>query len=177
MKRERKKNRLQNYDYSRPGWYFVTICTKNRVEYFGKIQDNEMHFNTCGKIAQKCWFDLPNHYRNIHLDKWVIMPNHMHGIVVIDDFSDDVVGAGLKPSPTAPIHKQHSLSEIMRGFKTFSSRKINEFYPKLGFCWQRSFYDHIIRNDHSLESIRAYIKNNPLKWELDKNKKTDVRPH
>ncbi len=85
MKRERKKNRLQNYNYSCPGWYFVTICTKNRVESFGEIQNNEMHFNTCGEIARKCWIDLPNHYRNIHLDEWVIMPNHVHGIVVIDD--------------------------------------------------------------------------------------------
>jgi len=98
------------------------------------------------------------------LEKFIIMPNHIHGIVVIYNN----VGAGLKPAPTYPMER-YSLSEIIRGFKTFSSRKINKQNSHIHFRWQRSFYDHIIRNEQSLHDTRQYIKNNPLKWEFDRN--------
>lgn len=104
------------------------------------------------------------------------MPNHMHGIVIIDNDIDEsdnsVVGNGLKPFRTEPFptkrKKLHGLSEIMRGFKTFSSRRINEKNPVDKFQWQKSFYDHVIRNDESLCKIREYIMINPEKWEFDK---------
>jgi len=113
--------RLDGYDYSRDGYYFVTVCTWGHSMWLGDIRDDKMILNQFGEIVKYCWFDLPNHYRNCILDKFVIMPNHIHGILIINND----VGAGLKPARTYPI-KRHSLSEIIRGFKTFSSRKINK---------------------------------------------------
>ncbi len=181
MIRNRKLNRLKDHDYSTPGYYFVTICTKGRVEWFGEIKDGAMALNECGKIVCQCWNDLPNHYQNVALDKFVVMPNHCHGVVVIKNIP---VGNGLKPFPTEgdlkPFPtKNHGLSEIMRGFKTFSSRRINTVgnglkpFPTAAgphkFQWQKSFYDHIIRNEIDLNRIREYIVRNPLQWPNDRN--------
>jgi REP element-mobilizing transposase RayT len=158
--RERKRNRLKNYNYSQEGYYFVTICTKDKEEWFGKVEDGKMVLNTYGEVAKSCWFDLPKHYLNCSLDSIVIVPNHVHGIIVVH--GERIVGNGFKPFPT------HDLSEIIRGFKTFSSRRINEeMKGNDKFQWQKSFYDHVIRNDRSLDNLRQYIINNPVKWELD----------
>lgn len=164
--KHRKLNRLENYDYSQNGMYFITICTKNREYFFGEIKNGEIILNDTGKIIKKCWLDLPNHYKNCILDEWAIMPNHFHGIIEI---RHDIVETGFKPVPTELINKTHSLSEFIRGFKTFSSRRINELNGKNYFQWQRSFYDHIIRNDESLNKIREYIQINPKMWEQDRN--------
>jgi len=96
--KDRKLNRLKAYDYSKSGYYFVTICVHNRMEWFGEVENEEMHLNTFGEIANQCWNDLPNHYSNCLLDAFVIMPNHIHGIMVIDN--KNIVGNGLKPFPT-----------------------------------------------------------------------------
>jgi len=158
--RERKRTRLKNYDYSENGYYFITICAKNREEWFGKVEKEVMILNHYGKIVNQCWDGLPNHYLNCSLDTFVIMPNHIHGIIVIRN--NNTVGNGLKPFPT------HGLSEMIRGFKTFSSRKINEkIKSENKFEWQKSFYDHVIRNEKSLHNLRHYITFNALKWELD----------
>jgi REP element-mobilizing transposase RayT len=158
--RQRRRNRLENYDYSRDGYYFVTICVEDRREWFGKVEEGEMVLNRYGKFVNQCWDDLPNHYLNCSLDIFVTMPNHVHAIIVIRN--KDAVGNGFKPFPT------HGLSEIVRGFKTFSSRRINEeTKDNRGFEWQKSFYDHVIRNEKSLENLWQYIMYNPLKWELD----------
>ncbi|MEW6376345.1 MAG: transposase [Thermodesulfobacteriota bacterium] len=163
--RERKSTRLRNYDYSQNGYYFVTICTRNREEWFGRVENEEMVLSRWGEIVRICWNELIQHYPNCSLDSFVIMPNHVHGIVVINN--ENIVGNGLKPFPT------YGLPEIIRGFKTFSSRKINlEIGGSNKFQWQKSFYDHVIRNEKSLHNLRQYILNNPLKWELDiENKK------
>ena len=171
----RQSMRLKGRDYSQEGYYFVTICTKNKIECFGEIINGKMILNECGKIVNQCWHDLPNHYHNCKLDEFIIMPNHIHGIVIIDNSDIGMngdVGTGLKPVRTKPVPtevKQYSLSEIIRGLKTFSSRKINEQNPNLTFRWQSRFYDHIIRDEKSLDKICAYIKNNPPQWELDRN--------
>jgi len=158
--RKRKLNRLKDYDYSKSGYYFVTICTKNREEWFGKIENGQMLLSRCGEIVRICWDELVQHYMNCSLDSFVIMPNHVHGIIVIDN--EKIVGNGLKPFPTC------GLPEIVRGFKTFSSRRINEMIKEGNhFQWQKSFYDHVIRNEKSLENLRQYIIYNSLKWELD----------
>ncbi|MBU1130628.1 transposase [Patescibacteria group bacterium] len=168
----RKLNRMRGYDYSQNGFYFVTICLKNKIEYFGSIKNGQMIINKFGKIVEYCWYDLINHYGNCRLDEFIIMPNHVHGIVEINNNRE---GAGLKPARTdlesarTLINKKYSLSEMIRGFKSFSSRRINEVNFDSVFRWQRSFYDHIIQNDGSLYRIRKYIKNNPLRWELDRN--------
>ncbi len=162
---ERKPNRLEGYDYSSSGWYFVTICTKKRIEWFGKIMGRKMVLNEYGEIVKRCWFDLPHHYGNCLLDKFVVMSNHIHGIIIIKN-----VGNGFKPFPTP-----YTLSEIVRGFKTFSSRRINEIVNKNKFQWQKSFYDHIIRDERSLNEIRSYIHHNPLKWEEDEENPKNVK--
>lgn len=167
--RDRKLTRLKNYDYAQNGHYFVTACTQDRSEWFGGIGNGKMTPNEYGNIVLACWNDLPNHYANIKLDEFVVMPNHVHGIIVIENN----VGNGLKPFPT-----QHGLSEIMRGFKTFSSRRINETINNgTKFHWQKSFYDKIIRDEKSLYDIRKYIQENPLKWEFDRenHRKTGER--
>lgn len=174
--RHRKPLRLKQYDYSQPGAYFVTICTQDRVHRFGEIVNGEISVNGLGAVVRACWDDLPNHYTNIRLDEFVIMPNHVHGIIVIVEqpiagvvqghtFGDGaIVGDGSKPSPT----KKHTLSEIVRGFKTFSSRRINELANTPGIpLWQRGFHDHIVRDDRSLDRIREYIASNPQRWETD----------
>jgi REP element-mobilizing transposase RayT len=97
--RERKRTRLKNYDYSQGGYYFVTVCTKNRDEWFGKVEREGMILNQYGKIVNQCWNDLPNHYLNCSLDAFVIMPNHIHGIIVIHN--NNTVGNGFKPFPTS----------------------------------------------------------------------------
>jgi len=138
-----------------------------------------MILNQTGEILESTWLDLPNHYTGIALDAFVIMPNHTHSIIVLCD----PVGAGFKPAlftnqehkprtdhqPSSPKIKRHSLSEIMRGFKTFSARKINEIRKTTGIpVWQRNYYERIIRDENELEETRKYIVNNPKKWEFDK---------
>ena len=173
----RKPNRLKTFDYAKEGYYFITTCTHNRREWFGIINGGEMILNECGVVVKKCWENLPNHYPAIELDSFVIMPNHVHGIIVIknignglvDPLADSPGGNGLKPLPTdTQSHKLHGLPEFIRGFKTFSSRRIHETLTHgKQFRWQKSYYDHIIRDEISLKKIREYIQSNPLKWDLD----------
>ncbi len=116
--------------------------------------------NQCGEIVLSCWEDIPDHYSTVILDLFVVMPNHVHGIIILTDF-----GAGFKPAPT----KRHPLSEIVRAFKTFSARRINECRNMAGSpVWQRSYYEHVIRNERELTQIREYINTNQLKWGLDR---------
>ncbi len=163
--RYRRLNRLKDYDYSQPGAYFITICTKKRGCLLGEIEKDRMKVNHYGEIVRLSWLELPQHYSNVELDAFVIMPNHIHGIIFLTD-----VGAGLKPAPTAsPRDKRHGLPEIIRAFKTFSSRQINKFRNMPGTSvWQRNYYEHVIRKDESLAQIREYIETNPLRWALDK---------
>jgi len=131
------------------------------------IEKGKIKLNQYGVIAYQYWKNIPKHFPNINLDEFVIMPNHVHGIVIINNVRPVPVGTGLKPVPTTK--SPHSLSEIIRGFKTFSSRRINETKPPINYHWQRSFYDHIIRNESSCAKIREYITNNPLRWDFDQN--------
>ncbi len=162
--RRRKSIRLKGWDYSEPGAYFVAICTHNRQPLFGKVVDGEMVLNEYGEIVREAWFDLPNHYAHVELDAFVVMPNHIHAIIVL---IADPVGAGFKPAPTALT--RHPLSEIVRALKTFSARRINERRGTPGErVWQRNYYEHIIRTERALNAIRRYIAKNPLRWHLDR---------
>ena len=177
-KRQRRSIRLQGYDYTRQGAYFVTICTRNRECLLGDIVEGRMHLSEAGRLAQAVWEDLPHHYPHVQIDVWVIMPNHMHGIIILTEAQtteDDVqsgadpkinVGAGLKPAPTAAT--RHGLSEIVRAFKTFSARRINALHNTVGTSfWQRNYYEHVIRNESALDRIRQYIVDNPARWPED----------
>jgi len=166
---QRRSIRLKGYDYSKAGTYFITVCTQNYEHLLGEISDAEMLINAYGNIVQECWYDLPNHYPGLELDIFVVMPNHIHGIIVLADER-----AGLKPAPTkfttkSAISKPHGLPEIVRAFKTFSARCINRIRGTTGApFWQRSYYEHIIRNENELNRIREYIFYNPSRWSLDR---------
>jgi len=143
--------RLPGYDYSQAGAYFVTACTQNRVMLFGEVIDGDVRLNEMGTIVQQIWDDLPTHYHGIDLDGFIVMPNHVHGIIILADESA----------------RRHAIPEIVRGFKTFSARRVNERAGKSGVLWQRGYYEHVIRNEKALDRIRAYIANNPARWADD----------
>ena len=250
QRHHRRSIRLKGYDYTQPGAYFITICTHGRECLFGEIIDGEMHLNEAGQIVVQTWQDLPNHVSNVQLDAFVVMPNHVHGIIIITDHAGGIgagfkparttmgpgsaadsgstpgpgsaggagstagpgsvgsgsVGAGSEPAPTttttapgsaagsgptagpgpttgsgpieagsehaptepAPTRSSHGLPEIVRQFKTFSARRINELRGTPGTpVWQRNYYEHIIRDEFSLSRIRQYIAENPARWDAD----------
>jgi len=162
--RKRKIIRLHKYDYSRNGYYFITICTLNRICYFGDIINNIMILSKTGQIilSQLLW--LEKQYQYIKIDTYSIMPNHVHVIIKIDNL---FCRGGSRPAPTV-IQKIKPIPEIIGAFKTTSCKLIRQTEYKY-FIWQRSFYDRIIRNDIELNAIREYIKNNPRNWETDRN--------
>ena len=150
MEQNRRKSiRLPSYDYAEAGAYFITVCTFNRDCLLGEILEHEMALNWAGRIVLECWNDLVNHYPYIETDEFVVMPNHVHGIVVLADelrtsVTADNVGAGLKPAPT----RRHALPEIVRAFKSFSSRRINVQRGSTGVpVWQRNYYERVIRSE------------------------------
>ena len=178
--------RLHNWNYASDGWYFITICTKGRDNIFGIIEQGIMQLNEYGRIVEQCWFELPDHYYNLILDAFVVMPNHLHAIMIIDNTRETVmpsndisVETGLKPvstdTDTMDIHQQpqpstknHGISEFVRALKTFSSRRMNEFDNTFGKSrWQQRFHDRIIRDEQELHRIQQYIINNPSTWEKD----------
>ena len=185
-----ESTRLKGWDYSSPAAYFITICTKNREWLFGDVVQKSMFLNNNGKIVEKCWFDLPQHYENLKLDQFVIMPNHVHGIMMIDIENVPAfrVETGLKPVSTETSttkttdmdnrkKKPHGLFEFVRALKTFSARRINEHRKTYGKpVWQTRFYDRIIRDDNELYRIRNYIMDNPANWKNDENFTTEVTP-
>jgi REP element-mobilizing transposase RayT len=143
---------LRGWDYASDGSYFITICTHEREKFLGRIIQGKMQLNAYGTIVEKCWFDLPNHYKNIVLDAFVIMPDHIHAILIIDN----TLETGLRPVSTF---------EIVRALKSFSSRRMNELDKSPGKTrWQLHFHDHIIRDEQALCRIRQYIINNPSAW-------------
>ncbi len=159
MIHHRHSIRLPGFDYSQEGSYFVTIVTKDREPLFGEIIDDEMRLNEIGKIVEFTWNDLIHHNPDIGLDEFVIMPNHIHGIIHIFN----PIGAGLEPAP-----KRTPLSEIVRQFKTFSAKRINQNRGTPGLpVWQRNYYEHIIGTDHEYQNNADYIENNPLNWSKD----------
>jgi REP element-mobilizing transposase RayT len=144
----RQSIRLKGYDYYQPGVYFITIVSKDRENLLGEIVNGEVHLSEWGQIAASTWEDLVNHNPGVGLDAYVVMPNHLHGIVIIKELN--------------PIS---SLPEIIRQFKTYSARRINQKRRMAGIAvWQRNYYDHIIRNQNDLERVRQYIQNNPQQW-------------
>lgn len=159
---DRKRIRLKGYDYSRSGNYFVTINTKKKIECLCNIENDKIKLSKVGMIVREKWNDLPNHYPNCELDEYVIMPNHFHGIIRIIEI--------MECSSKKNTQINHGLPEIIRGFKTFTSKTINEnIKPNLKFGWQKSYHDRIIRNERELNNVRKYIFNNPANWEKDRN--------
>jgi REP element-mobilizing transposase RayT len=165
-KHHRRSIRIKGYDYSRAGAYFVTICTHGRECLFGEIMDGEMRLNDAGQAAQAEWVRLPERFQSIELDEFVIMPNHLHGIIL--------VGAGLAPPDGGAPNRgaassAPTLGNILRAFKSISAIAVNRLLGRSGrSLWQRNYYEHIVRSENELAHIREYIANNPTQWALDR---------
>ena len=154
-----ESTRLRGWDYASDGTYYITICTFGRERYLGKIANGKMQLNAFGAIVEKCWFDLPNQYKNIVLNAFMIMPDHIHAIMIITNTN---VNTGLRPVSTTPIS---TIFEFVRALKSFSSRRMNELDISPGKTrWQSHFYDHIILDERELYRIQQYIHNNPAVW-------------
>ena len=173
--KHRKLNRLNWYDYSQNGWYFVTICTKDRKEWFGEIQSQKMILNKIGNIVKKCFLEIPEHFSDVKLDEYVVMPNHIHGIIVINKSVGNSHGHSLQKNEWHCQRMKMTLPNVINGFKSSATRIIRQKHDNFLFVWQKSFHDHIIRNEKSLNNIHQYIINNPLKWETDENNPVNLK--
>ncbi|WAK02351.1 transposase [Methylobacter sp. YRD-M1] len=197
----RRSIRLQGYDYSRAGAYFVTLCTQNRECLFGNILDGVMTLNDAGRLAEHWYLELENKYPDMQCDAFVCMPNHLHFIVVNTGRSmamgERVVGAdhGVRPvsgarrvigEPLAegePLdkggHTGPPLRTMVQWFKTMTTNayirgvKHNGWTPFAGKLWQRNYWERVIRNEQELNLIREYIHNNPAQWESDRLYRAD----
>ena len=179
-KHHRKSIRLKDYDYSQSGAYFVTICTYSKEYLFGSIVDEKMDLSEIGENAGRCWNEIPNHFPNVLLDYFVVMPNHIHGIINMVGAKHSHLASTNKasslPVNASPLQSlqpcgtdKGSLSAIIQNFKSVTTRKINQMFGRRNVpLWQRNYYEHVIRNEDDLNEIRRYIINNPLKWALDR---------
>lgn len=175
----RRSIRLQGYDYTQPGAYFITIVTQDRECLFGEVADGEMRLNEAGRVVEQCWLAIPDHFPRAALDAFVVMPNHIHGIVWIVGARHAVPLPGDVPIPTEQFGKPipGSIPTIIRSFKSATTKRINEYRQTPGLpVWQRNYYEHIIRDDDELNRIRKYIANNPLQWALDRENPDIVIP-
>jgi REP element-mobilizing transposase RayT len=170
----RKSIRMRDFDYAANGAYFVTICTQERECLFGEIRDREMLLNYTGTVVDSWWQDVSRYFMNVALDEYMIMPNHFHGIVVIND-----VGAG-SPRPevhnvktnrgaeTPPLRKSN-LGQIVGYFKYQTAKQINRMRDNPCVpVWQRNYFERIIRDEAEIAAIREYISSNPARWAEDK---------
>jgi putative transposase len=185
----RRSIRLRGYDYAQSGAYFVTICTQDRACLFGAVVDGAMRLNEAGRIIQEVWEGLPRFYPGIAIDAFVVMPNHIHGIIILVGAGPCACPAGpcacpagpcACPGPTETGQPQGvapttlSLPDVVHRFKTMTTKryidgvKTRGWHPFPGRLWQRNYYEHIIRNEESLTRIRQYIVENPLRWHLDR---------
>ncbi|HEY0261992.1 MAG TPA: transposase [Chitinophagales bacterium] len=190
----RKSIRLKEYDYSQEGAYFVTICTKDRECLFGKIENEKIILSPVGVIADILWYEIKSHFPNVELGEFVVMPNHIHGVIIITENQNTNRNVGAlhaTPNPNndnqsralhaTPLQnsvsdkneymssispKSGTLSSIIRSYKSAVSKHAHrlEFY----FEWQRNYHEHIIRNEQSFQKISEYIMNNPARWADDK---------
>lgn len=160
---DRKANRLKNYDYAKDNLYFVTSCVKDMLCCFGEVVDKKMILNNYGRIANDQWHWLAEKYPYIILHEFIVMPNHIHGIIEISRKKIDRVAS----HNDQPEIKIKSLSELMGAYKTTSSKQIH-LIGFDDFKWHRSFHDHIIRDYMAYIRIANYIINNPIKWNGEK---------
>ena len=193
-----KSNRLENYDYSENWWYFITICTKDRQEYFGEIIHWKMILNEIWRELDLEIKNIPTFRKNVSLDEYVIMPNHIHIILFLQnnncrdvpvehlkgkaEIKNDIgnnmfhrnISTGEKQNFSKEYYsdispKKWKLWNVIKLFKSFFTKNINNSQDKIYFAWQNNYYDRIIRNENELDRIRKYIYENPLKWELEKD--------
>ena len=183
--------RWQNWDYGSAGAYFVTICTKNRLHHFGKIVDHKMYLSHTGLLADVFWHEIKNHAPGVTLDEFVVMPNHIHGIVILNGNENENAGDGEQPNVPSNVETRHALSlqqpqypqptigrqrfqnqgkntlsSIIGSYKSVVTRHANRLH--LPHDWQARFHDHVIRNEEEFQKITHYIQNNVSNWDKDK---------
>ena len=176
---------MKEYDYSAPGAYFITICAKDRYCLFGDIIDGKMALNKAGRVIYDCLIKTIDHYNDVSIDEFVIMPNHIHIIIVINVQNTQRRGLICKglinQAPTKNNNwimmknKRQSLGMIVRYFKARSSKLIHDSGINY-FRWQRNYYEHVIRNNGELHAIKKYIRDNPLNWLLDNENPANINP-
>ncbi len=154
--------RFRSWDYTSPGLYFVTLCTKHWENLFGDVNCGELCLSDAGRIVSEEWMKTEIIRSNIRLDEWIIMPNHIHGIIVIEERIINAVETPRRGVSTK--WKPGTLGAIINQFKSISTKRIRRS-GTTAFAWQPRFYDHIIRNEDALSHVRTYIQNNPMKWE------------
>jgi REP element-mobilizing transposase RayT len=181
-RRQRRSIRLRGYDYARAGAYFVTVCVQDRECLLGQIVEDEMRLSEAGQMVQSVWDELPERYPGVDVDQFVVMPNHVHGIMVLtgivgapprgcpdDAMGDNWDGQARGPAPTGGL----SLPDVVHRFKSFTTAQYRHgvknqgWTPFPGRLWQRNYYEHVVRNDDELGRIRQYIADNPASWALD----------
>jgi len=185
QKHHRRSIRLPHYDYTSPGYYFVTICTQNRACLFGIVENEQMVLNDAGKMIEKWIEQLASKFPDIQCDSFIIMPNHVHLNIQIVGTDPCVcpkekgehIGSPQRGSP----QRGSPIPRVVQWFKTMTTNeyirgvKQNRFPEFPGKFWQRNYYEHLIRNDDELNQIRNYIINNPLKWGMDKNHPDNIK--
>lgn len=179
----RKSIRLKEYNYSQAGLYFITICCQNRICRFGNVVDGKMMLNEFGIVAYNEWVKLSERFSNFELDVFQIMPNHMHGIILLNDISvagftpaqnDLYTQNDVKPNDNnrTTARVAPTVSNIVGAYKSLVANGCLDIFKSqnetIGKLWQRNYYEHIIRNEQSYQTIAEYIINNPAKWADDK---------
>ncbi len=182
----RRSIRLKGYDYSQAGLYFITICTQSRLCLFGEIENGEIILNDAGIMIKTIWHEIPVYYHGFNIHEYVVMPNHIHGIIQIINECDRVhVGAGPRACPDIDaqpnvigqprgVAPTMSLPDIVHRFKTLTTKRYTDGVKQKNWepydrrLWQRNYYEHIIRDEKSYYRILEYIKTNPRKWQDDK---------
>jgi REP element-mobilizing transposase RayT len=165
--------RLTSWNYNGEGMYFVTICTKNREHFFGECKDKKMKLSSIGALIQGFWYQIPKHFPHVTLGEFIVMPNHIHGIIdigVLKESKEKAVNDVKKQTKfyqsIAP--KASGVPVVIRSFKSVCTKHINEIFPSLGFAWQERYWEHIIKDVDSFQKISNYIYSNPDSWEDDK---------
>ncbi len=166
QKHHRRSIRLLGYDYSQAGAYYVTIVTYQRDCLFGKIENEEMILSDLGKIADECWRAIPDHFPLVELGAYVVMPNHVHGIIVITNGRGTIYRAPTQEQFQKPV--VGSIPTIIRTFKAAVTRRIGREHNATGI-WQRNYYEHIIRDQTDLQNKTDYVDANPVLWDEDEN--------
>jgi REP element-mobilizing transposase RayT len=176
IKPRRRSLRLAHYDYSHAGAYFVTVCTNGRKCLFGRAIEDVISLNDIGRMVGTVWNDIPKYYPDVKVDAFVTMPNHIHGIIILG------VGAGPRACPDEKqrtgqprgVAPTISLPDVVQRFKSLTTAKYikgiaqNNWPPFQARLWQRNYYEHVVRNENELNSIREYIELNPTKWVFDR---------
>jgi REP element-mobilizing transposase RayT len=167
-----ESTRLRGWDYGSRGWYFVTICAQSHAHIFGEVENGAVQLSPIGQIAESEVQELSHHYHNVQIDEHVVMPNHLHAIVMIDGMHCFSPRAKMGPpvndtagfvSPAAG-----SLSAIIRSYKAGVTRRCREHGLK-HVIWQSRFHDHLLRGDAVINAVRDYIRNNPTNWRVEKD--------